>query len=389
MNNGFHISKNFLRNVGVVLIGLVVIAITVYGISYLVSYLAPDEPIVNANMSPTADKINNKNVQDADGNAYKVSNNVEALLLLGIDKYSGETVTDNTINNQQADVVLLCVLDHTAQEYTLVQINRDTITKFDALGATGDAHEIEGQIALSHAYGTGGNDSCYNTLRAVEYLFYDIDVEHFASIKLDAVPIMNDAVGGVEVELLDDFTMINDSMVKGATVTLVGDQATKYIRARGELEDSTNLSRMERQRQYMSAWSDAFFETRAHNPGITASIYSDIQNYVVSNIDIFELEHFVECFDTYRSNGIIVPQGESKEVTKAGETHIEHYVDDAALRELVIDLFCGEDGNTSHTAAQTTTSQTSATQTTGTTQETTALTEDANVTEPNDSEESE
>ena len=349
MKSGFHISTGFAKKCIVVMAVLAVIAVTLMAIRY---YDIP-KTIENAGSSPTADANENKEIEDSSGNFYRVDANVESILLLGIDKYSKDAQTGLTANNQQADVLLLCVLDHTEKEYTLVQINRDTVTKFDALGATGGTYEVESQIALSHAYGTGGSDSCYNTLRAVEYLFYGINIEHYASIKLDAISIMNDAVGGVEVELLDDFTMVHADMKKGETYKLMGEQATRYIRERGLLEDSSNTSRMERQRQYMSAWQDRFFESREKDENITYNLFSDISNYMVSNIDIYELERFVECIDSYRSNGIVVPEGTTSEVTLGGETHVQFKMDDVALRQLVIDLFCVSDSESAETEAVT------------------------------------
>ncbi len=68
---------------------------------------------------------------------------------------------------------------------------------------------------------------------------------------MDAVPIINDAVGGVTVTVLDDMTSADPALEKGAEVTLQGKQALTYVRTRRGLDDSTNLHRMERQRQYM------------------------------------------------------------------------------------------------------------------------------------------
>mgnify|MGYP000585160404 FL=1 len=69
---------------------------------------------------------------------------------------------------------------------------------------------------------------------------------------MDAVPILNDLLGGVEVTVLDDFSGIDDTLIKGETVTLHGDHALTYVRERYGLEDSSNSTRMVRQRQYMT-----------------------------------------------------------------------------------------------------------------------------------------
>ena len=70
---------------------------------------------------------------------------------------------------------------------------------------------------------------------------------------MDAVPVFNDLVGGVEIEVLDDFTGIDDTLVKGKTVTLMDEHALHYVRTRKDLEDSSNSTRMKRQQQYINA----------------------------------------------------------------------------------------------------------------------------------------
>lgn len=269
------------------------------------------------------------------GVAYKQKENIDTVLLMGVDQYEND-VTSSYINNQQADFIVLLVLDHNEKAYTMMQINRDTMVRIETLGVMGDsAGTITAQLALAHAYGTGSSDSARNVTKSVSDLLYGVDIEHYFTLKLDAVSILNDAVGGVQVELSDDFTSIDPTFTEGSTVTLHGEQATSYVRARGELEDSTNISRMERQKQYISAWMDTFDAKYAEDEMLALNVLTSVSKYRVTDLSNEQIEDLIEYYDTYTSRGMLNVAGESVK----GEEYMEFHVDDIALREQVLDLF--------------------------------------------------
>ena len=76
-------------------------------------------------------------------------------------------------------------------------------------------------------------------------------------MNMDAIPILNDAVGGVTVEVTEDFSAVDPSIGMGQ-VTLRGDQALNYVRTRKDVGDQLNLSRIQRQKQYLEAFAEAF-----------------------------------------------------------------------------------------------------------------------------------
>ncbi len=271
-----------------------------------------------------------------DGVKYTPKNDIDTILLLGVDKYESAAEHAEYINNQHADVLMLLIVDHAAKENTLLQLNRDTMTQIQTLGVMGDdGGTITAQLALSHAYGTGANDSCRNAAKAVSNLLYGADVEHYLSLKLDAVAILNDAVGGVTVELMDDFTLLDPSFTQGTTVQLQGEQATAYVRARGEVADKTNIHRLERQRQYMTAWTEAFESASAAEESFVESLVMDVNPYMVSDLTVDQLSKLADCIGEYSSKGILTVEGESVR----GEEYMEFYVDEEALQQQVLELF--------------------------------------------------
>ena len=267
--------------------------------------------------------------------AYARREDLETVLLLGVDKFEGET-PEGYINNQQADFLLLLVLDEENETCTPIQLNRDTMTQIQILGVTGEpAGTFTGQLALAHTYGSGEEDSCENTVLAVENLLYGVGIDHYVSLTMDGVALLNDLVGGVTVEVLDDFSGIDDSLVQGETVTLQGQQALTYVRSRGGLEDSSNLRRMERQRQYLSALQQQLKAAVQQEDGFTLDALLQLNEYMVSDCTVEQLSALADNMAHYQVSDILTTPGDAQE----GEEYMEFTVDEYALQQMVMDVF--------------------------------------------------
>ena len=257
------------------------------------------------------------------------------MLLLGVDKFEGET-PEGYVNNQQADFLLLLVMDEANETCTPIQLNRDTMTQIQILGVTGEpAGTFTGQLALAHTYGSGEEDSCENTVLAVSNLLYGMEIDHYVSLTMDGVALLNDLVGGVTVEVLDDFSGIDESLVQGETVTLQGQQALTYVRSRGGMEDSSNLHRMERQRQYLSALQQQLKQASQQDSGFTLDALLQLNEYMVSDCTVNQLSDLGDSLAAYQVSDILTTPGDAQE----GEEFMEFTVDEAALQQLVMDVF--------------------------------------------------
>ena len=279
--------------------------------------------------------VDGREITYYNGTAYARREDLETVLLLGVDKFEGET-PEGYLNNQQADFLLLLVMDKENETCTPIQLNRDTMTQIQILGVTGEpAGTFTGQLALAHTYGSGEEDSCENTVLAVENLLYGMEIDHYISLTMDGVALLNDLVGGVTVEVLDDFSGIDDSLVQGETVTLQGQQALTYVRSRGDLEDSSNLHRMERQRQYLSALQQQLKAAVQQEDGFTLDALLQLNEYMVSDCTVNQLSDLGDSLAAYQVSDILTTPGDAQE----GEEFMEFTVDEAALQQLVMDVF--------------------------------------------------
>ena len=271
------------------------------------------------------------------GALYTLRDDIESILIIGLDKYEDAIVdTDGYRNDQQADFLLLLLVDRAEKKCQMLHINRDTMSQVPVLGITGNVAGTQfEQLALAHTYGTGNEDSCRNTVRAISTFLHETPIDHYLSVTMDAVQVLNDDVGGVTVTVTDDFSRVDKTLVKGETVTLKGSQALTYVRARAGMEEQTNLNRMARQRQYMSALQEKLSEKVRADSGFSLKTAMDLSGYMISDCSVNHLAEVANCVAEYETAEILTIEGEAKQ----GKEFMEFYAEDEALQTMILDLF--------------------------------------------------
>ena len=270
------------------------------------------------------------------GQEYVLKENIETFLVIGLDKFEGTSSGDSYNNDKQADFLMLLVFDNNTKKTTAIHINRDTMAKVNILGVAGNKVDtVVKQIALAHTYGNGRDVSCRNTADAISEHLLGIKVNHYASLTMDAVSVFNDSVGGVEIRVLDDFTGIDDTLVKGEKVNLMGEHVLNYVRTRYGLEDSTNSTRMQRQQQYLRALYEKTQLCMKEDDQFIVETSIKMSDYIVSDRSVTQLQELGKKMNSYEFTGILNIEGESV----VGEKFMEFYANEDSLKKIVIDLF--------------------------------------------------
>lgn len=268
--------------------------------------------------------------------AWYARRELETVLVMGVDKYAADTEADSYVNQEQADFLLLLVLDRNAGVCTALPLNRDTMTEITALGLAGErTGSFTGQLALAHTYGSGGLDSAHNEGRAVSTLLYGTEIDHVMAFTMDAVPVLTDAVGGVPVVVEDDFSAMTDQLPMGQEVTLRGDLALTFVRGRGSMGgEKTNLNRMARQNAYLQG---LYRQLRgaAQDEGFLTQLLLELSPYLDTDCTAAQLNDLYQTVVQDRLEVLDAPAGEAVE----GSEFMEFYVDEDTLRQTVIDLF--------------------------------------------------
>lgn len=269
------------------------------------------------------------------GKDYQLKDNVQTVLILGLDKFDAVDV-ESYNNDKQSDFMMLLVVDHNNESCTALHINRDTIAEMNILGVAGDAvGTVEKQLALAHTYGNGKEMSCRNAADAVSKLLMNVEIDHYVSVTMDAVSVYNDLLGGVEVTVLDDFSGIDDTLVEGETVTLMGEHALNYVRTRYGLDDSTNSRRMVRQRQYIEALYQKTMQCLDGDGDFIMKAAAKLANFMVSDYTGAGLQTLAEKIMGYEFVEICELEGRNVR----GKEHMEFYPYESSIEETVVRLF--------------------------------------------------
>lgn len=274
----------------------------------------------------------------AEGAVYEYNEDIMTFLCMGVDSRSGIEKEKTPGKAGQADAILMVVVNPRAEEINVIAINRDTMTNIEIYDTAGMYLEEEkGQITLQYAYGDGREKSCQLMEQSISELFYGIPIHGYGALDMQSIATLNDAVGGVDVTVLEDMTKFKWNWTKGAQVHLSGEDALLYIQRRDVSYLGTNLGRVERQKQYLTAYAEQLKKKIKEDVTFPVTLLGQIQKHMVTSLTVQEITFLADTllgYDFSVDNIISIP-GESR----MGEKHEEFYIDDAALKQIVIDVF--------------------------------------------------
>lgn len=268
-----------------------------------------------------------------DGVSYYPRQDMVVILVAGIDE-EGPVQDSGTYNNSgEADMVALVILDKKTEKIDVLALNRDTMLDIPVMGLGGkQAGTKFGQLALAHTYGSGLEDSAENLKTAVSNFLYGVQIDYYVTMNMDAIALLNDAVGGVTVNVEEDFSQVDSTIAMGE-VTLTGAQAVNFLRSRNGVGDSLNLSRMARQERYMRSFVTCLRDAMKADSRLAATIYEEMAPYMVTDVTSNALMGLVEYYSHYDMGQIYSAKGENVK-----GTYMEYHVDQEALDKQIISL---------------------------------------------------
>lgn len=272
---------------------------------------------------------------------YRYNEDMLTFLFLGIDKMTEVVPAKNGIDGGQSDAIFLLAMNPHNKEIYVIGVPRDTMAEIEVYDKYGTYQGIGvGQITLQHGYGDGAAISCERSREAVSKLFYHLPIHGYCSINMGAIPIINDAIGGVELEALEDMDYKNFHVKKGETVKLEGMAAYYYLHNRDVTQFGSAGSRLERQKQYLTAYADAAISAAKKDITLPVTLYNTLSRYMVTDISIDEVSYLASQILGYRFDGsnITTIAGE----TVRGEKFEEFHADEKALYELILKVFYEE-----------------------------------------------
>lgn len=260
---------------------------------------------------------------------------LETILVMGLDKNERSEMLEGYVNKTQSDFLLLLVIDQENRSINSLHINRDTMTEITRLGVFGGAAgKYTAQIALAHAYGSGGSDSALNAVKAVSNFLGGVKIDHYMTFTMDSVALVNDMVGGVTVFIEDDFSEMDPSLVQGQEITLKGEQALHFVRGRSNVADGTNLNRMARQRQYMMGLYEKIMAAAAQDEAFPEKLVKKLADAFDTDLSVYQLDSLFDTLLECKMGEILTIEGENVR----GE-FMEFYADPDSVAQAVQTLF--------------------------------------------------
>lgn len=276
------------------------------------------------------------------GEPYVYNEEILTFLFMGIDSLDAAKKSKDGTSGGQADGLFLIVMNPKDKTVNVIAMNRNMMAQVDVYDKNGvyQGQHLK-QITLQHGYGDGMEESCERTVSAISRHLYNLPINGYVAVNMGAIRDLNAAVGGVPLTVLEDIDYeyygFRVKLDKGQEVTLNGDQAYVYISKRDYKQFDSASGRVERQKQYIDAFIPLAKQKIQKDLSFAMDLYKAIEKYMVTDIEIPEFTYLVTEVLGYNfdAGNLITMPGE----TIMGEEFEEFYVDEEALKEIIMELF--------------------------------------------------
>ncbi len=306
--------------------------------------------LTNADVSMTAPVIenagvsvdNSKNTITYNGVTYAYKDDMTSILCMGIDKKDddGLGLRDDIVGTGgQADALYLVALNTKTGETDVIGISRDIYSDISVYTTDGQYAGVDkAQLCLAYAYGDGREKSCENTVNAVKRLFYNLPINSYFAMDLTAIGDLNDAVGGVEVTIPDNYIhhATGYNWYPGDVVTLRGVEARWYLQYRDVTELNSSVDRMNRQLSYLEKFGQNAISMTKKDLTTPVTLFNIVKDYSVTNLNASKISALGYTVAT--SGAELDFRSVPGEVIHNGE-YAEFVVDEQGMLELILDVY--------------------------------------------------
>lgn len=274
-----------------------------------------------------------------DEKTYTYRDDVINILCLGIDKEEAMAERGERDNSMgQADAIFLVSFDLKNQDIRVISVPRDTMVMIEMYRVDGTLMgALNGQLTLQYAYGDGQELSATKTAERLSEKLCYLPINGYVAINFESLIAINDAIGGVDITMDDDYTWIDASFVKGTTVHLEGEKAKSYVRGRDTTQYGTALTRMNRLKTYMLTFVEKAETVIKDDMSLPVRLMEELAPYIETSLSSEEIAYLasqaIKC--SFLEENMYTLPGEMIH----GVYYDEYYLDDDAVAALVVDLF--------------------------------------------------
>ncbi|MCM1063452.1 MAG: LCP family protein [Eubacterium sp.] len=273
------------------------------------------------------------------GDVYAYNEDIMTFLVMGIDKMGEAEANRDLTSGGQSDAIFLLIIDPHEETISIFAVDRNTMTDIIMVGVGDGGTDVvtTAQLTVQHAFGDGGAKSCEMTRDRVSELFFDLPVHGYISVNYEAIPYINDAVGGIEVVIPEDVAGARKDWHTGDTVLLKGNDAITFVKWRDITVYESARLRTRRQKTYLTSFVAKAIAATKQDITMPITLYNKVKGYTVTDITVDEMAYLASELTGYRFSGdqIYTMEGE----TVMGEMYEEFYPDMDALKEQMIEIF--------------------------------------------------
>lgn len=328
------------KEVLIPIVGVVIAIAGMTGAGIAISKMAADkEPVQSSVVTTYKPQKKEAPTMTSENQNYQIKKDMDVILVMGIDEREKIGDAETYINYSQADVIYVYAIDHKNKTYQCLQISRETMTDVQTYTADGEKFTFDKmQICLAHSYGKTERERCINTVDAVSGLIFGVPINHYVSLDMKSIPVLNDQIGGVTVTIPAGMEKIDPAFVEGAQVKLQGDQTEKFVRSRMALDDDSNSFRMQRQEIFLKAWKEQARAKMESDSNLAVNMLLALSNHMYSDMSANSLSDLANKLREYKDLGTLTTTGE---IIEEDADHIfrEYHVDKADLQKKVMELF--------------------------------------------------
>lgn len=263
---------------------------------------------------------------------YISEDDIDVYVIAGTD--AGGEDKGKGYNGELADFIVVAILDNTTEKYGFYQIDRNTMVDVPVVNDEGDIQDFAlQQVCTAHWYGFDEEQRNDILCMAVSDTIGGLETDGYYVLNMKDIGEVNDAIGGVTVDIETDMTDLDPAFKEGATLHLNGKQAENFLRARMGVGDGTNQSRMERQQQYMQRAYSMVIDQLRENPDYINDLYAQLNEKVESDGTGKRVSQIADKIMRYESQGFISFSGKTEinDTMDEGITHEEFYQDPASV----------------------------------------------------------
>ena len=259
------------------------------------------------------------------GQTYVLRDDIKTILFMGVDRTTDLEYEDVSGGGGCADTIMILFVDETNKKIDILELSRETMTEVDVYNFDRDfLYSGNMQLCLQYSFSDSARRGSLLMCDKVSEILFNTNIDNYCTLTVEGMASIVDVMGGIEVTFDTDYSYINPSYTVGSTVTMNSDDVNAFVRYRDTEVSGSNNERMERQTWFVRTLID----TISANISSIPMYYEAAGDELCSDMDA----ETMAMFASYSIDSVTIAPGTPAD----GEFHDEFYIDEIALRELLI-----------------------------------------------------